>query len=139
VRLRYPRAVRPWLHVIEPLAGYLAIAERLIGLDAARYSTAFNFGPGPAGDANVEQISQKIAQLWGEGAHVEIASGPHPPEASTLRLDVTKAARLLGWRARWDFIKTLELAVDWYKAWNAGRDVRPIMARQIAEYLAADR
>jgi CDP-glucose 4,6-dehydratase len=138
VKLRYPHAVRPWLHVLEPLAGYITLAERLVEANADRYATAFNFGPGPDNDANVLQVAQTVARLWGEQARVEVVGGPHPPEAATLRLDATKARALLGCGARWDLTQTLERSVEWYRAWKSGQDVRPIMARQLVDFAAAE-
>jgi len=137
VKLRYPQAVRPWLHVFEPLAGYIKLAERLVEANSEQYATAFNFGPGLDNDANVLQVAQTVARLWGKQAVVEVVDGPHPPEAATLRLDATKARTLLGWAARWDLSQTLERSVEWYRAWESGRDVRPLMARQLADFEAA--
>jgi CDP-glucose 4,6-dehydratase len=137
VKIRSPGALRPWLHVLEPLVGYLSLAERLLGTDFSRFATAFNFGPASDNEANVLQVAQAVAKLWGNQARVEVAGGTHLPEAETLRLDSTKASQLLGWRPRWALTETLERAVDWYKAWQAGRDVRPLMARQVADFAAA--
>ena len=137
VKLRNPEAVRPWLHVLEPLAGYILLAERLVDANSDRYATAFNFGPGPGNDANVLQVAQSVAQLWGDQARVEVAGGLHLPEAAMLRLDATKASRLLGWDAHWGIIEALERTVEWYKAWQAGLDVRPLMTRQLADFSAA--
>lgn len=137
VKLRYPRAVRPWLHVLEPLGGYIALAERLLQAGSERYAAAFNFGPRPENDANVLQVAQIVARSWGGGARVETIDGTHLPEAMTLRLDTSKARELLAWQARWDLAHTLERTVEWYKAWHAGRDVRPVMARQLADFVGA--
>lgn len=136
VTLRNPDAVRPWLHVLEPLAGYIEVAERLLDAGAERYAAAFNFGPAPVNDANVLKVAQTVAQLWGSGARVEIVGGANLPEATTLRLDSTKALQLLGWKPRWNFAETLERAVEWYKAWQQGRDLRQLMTRQLATFTA---
>jgi len=137
VKLRNPEALRPWLHVLEPLSGYILLAERLLEANFDRYATAFNFGPPSDNDANVLQVAQAVAKLWGNQARVEVVGGTQLPEAATLRLDSTKASQLLGWRPRWDLTETLERAVDWYKTWQAGRDVRPLMAQQLADFAAA--
>jgi CDP-glucose 4,6-dehydratase len=137
VKLRNPEAVRPWLHVLEPLGGYILLVEQLVGANSDRYATAFNFGPSSDNDANVLRVAQTVARLWGNQACVQTVGGPHPPEAATLRLDVTKASRLLNWQARWNITQALERAVEWYKAWHAGRDVRPVMIRQLADFTAA--
>ena len=87
VKLRNPDAVRPWLHVLEPLAGYLEVAQRLLGPNSARYATAFNFGPHAANDAKVLWVAQTVAGLWGGDACVEIVGGTSLPEAAMLRLE----------------------------------------------------
>lgn len=136
VSLRYPQAVRPWLHVLEPLSGYISLAEKLLSAKDGQYASSFNFGPSAANDADVLTVAQTVAGLWGNSARVEVVSGPHPPEAVMLRLDVARANTLLRWSARWDLTQTLGRTVEWYKAWKAGADVRPLMARQIADYAA---
>ena len=135
VRLRNPQAVRPWLHVLEPLAGYISLAERLADANSEPYTSAFNFGPELRNDQNVLQVARTVARLWGENARVEVSNGPHPPEAATLRLDTTKARAVLGWTAQWDTTQALERSVEWYKAWAAGKDVRPLMKRQLADFV----
>jgi CDP-glucose 4,6-dehydratase len=137
VKLRNPEAVRPWLHVLEPLAGYMSLAERLVDANSDKFATAFNFGPGADNDANVLQVARAVARLWGATAGIEVESGPHPPEAKSLRLDATRASTLLGWAARWDLTQTLERAVEWYKTWQSGQDVRPLMRRQLADFASA--
>jgi len=137
VKLRNPEAVRPWLHVLEPLAGYISLAERLLKANADQYKTAFNFGPATDNQMNVLQVAQMVAQLWGDDVRVEIIGGPNPPEASTLRLDSTKASQFLGWRTRWNFSEALGRTVQWYKAWQTGHDMRQLMTRQLADFAAA--
>jgi len=139
VKLRNPNAVRPWLHVLDPLAGYILLGERLTKANSASFATAFNFGPGLENDANVLQVAEAVARLWGGEARVEVVRGPHPPEAETLRLDATRASALLGWNARWDVTRAVERAVEWYKAWASGRDVRPLMIRQLADFAASSK
>jgi CDP-glucose 4,6-dehydratase len=137
VKLRYPEAVRSWLHVLEPLAGYIMLAEKLLEPDSTSYTSAFNFGSDDGNDAKVLRVAQSVAQLWGEGARIEAAPGPHPPEALTLRLDATKARSLLGWNTHWDLTQTLERAVEWYRVWHRGQDVRSLMTRQLADFSAS--
>lgn len=137
VKLRYPKAVRPWLHVLEPLAGYIMLAEKLLEPNSAQYDSAFNFGPDSDNEANVLRVARSLAHLWGEGARVEMVPGPHPPEAASLRLDATKARSMLGWKTSWNLEQTLERAVEWYRAWYRQRDVRPVMIRQLSDFCAA--
>lgn len=136
VRLRHPSAVRPWQHVLEPIAGYLALAERLLGADGEAFASAFNFGPDPAGDAAVGHVAERLAALWGEGASVaRDTDGGHPHEAGTLRLDSTLARLRLGWRPRLDLDAALALTVDWHRAHARGEDVAALTRTQIARFL----
>lgn len=131
--LRYPNAIRPWQHVLEPLRGYLILAERLMAQDADRYATAFNFGPDVGADATVSRVAHDVAYLWG-GGEVTIANAPAPHEATLLRLDSSKAHGLLGWRTVWPLPVALQHTVAWYKAWHAGMDMQAFTLQQIRDY-----
>jgi CDP-glucose 4,6-dehydratase len=137
VKLRYPQAVRPWLHVLEPLYGYILLAEKMLAANGERFATAFNFGPGAGNDANVLTVAQTAARLWGDAARVEVIGGSHLPEAGLLRLDAAKAAALLGWSSRWDLTQTLGRTIEWYRSWKSGADVRTLMVRQLADFAVA--
>lgn len=137
VLLRYPGAVRPWLHVLEPLSGYIRVAEKLCEPDGTRYATAFNFGPDDANDATVQTVAETVACLWGPPAEVKVLVGEHAPEAMTLRLDASRAKSMLGWKACWNFETTLDRTVAWYKACHSGKDARTLMVRQIADFEAS--
>ncbi len=139
VELRYPDAIRPWQHVLEPLSGYIALAEVLAGQNGSRYAEAWNFGPDVRGDATVREVARKAAALWGPGAAVISATGSEPHEAGLLRLDVNKARSSLGWAPRWDLHRALEEAVKWYRAWDEGRDMRAYTVAQIAAYESTPR
>lgn len=135
VALRYPGGVRPWQHVLEPLSGYLMLAERLLQADAGALPTAWNFGPEAGGDATVLHVAQALARLWGDGASVQVAGAAgQPHEAGLLRLDVTQARALLGWRPRWPLARALAATVDWQRAWARGEDMGRVCAAQIAHY-----
>jgi CDP-glucose 4,6-dehydratase len=136
--LRFPHAVRPWQHVLEPLSGYLQLAERLAGPDGVRYGQAWNFGPDGRSDATVTQVAHLLAGMWGSGAavlHAPSAGDPH--EADALRLDSSRACRDLGWRPRWSLHEGLEHTIAWYRAWDRREDMVEVSARQIAEYVGA--
>ena len=138
VSLRYPHAVRPWQHVLEPLSGYLQLAERLAGPDGARYAQAWNFGPDGRSDATVTEVAHVLAGMWGADAAVLHApSEGNPHEANTLRLDSSRACRDLGWRPRWSLHEGLDHTITWYRAWDRRDDMAKITARQIAEYVSA--
>lgn len=135
VRLRFPNAVRPWQHVLEPLRGYIMLAEHLLGSDGARHARAWNFGPAPADEAPVGALAERLAALWGPGAKVEMdASGSHPHEAGLLRLDSTLARLGLGWEPRLDLADALALTISWHRAHAAGQDMASVTLGQISAY-----
>ena len=138
VRIRNPRAVRPWQHVLEPLNGYLLLAERLWE-DGAGFAEGWNFGSADSDARPVADVMDRIVKLWGEGLRWEHDSGEHPHEATLLRLDSTKARSRLGWRPRMSLDQALEWTVEWYKAYLHGDDVRKLTAAQIARYERMER
>lgn len=131
--IRNPLAIRPWQHVLEPLAGYCALAERLH--DDARASGGWNFGPRPDQSAAVGQVADRVAQAWGDGASWQQDLRDHPHEAATLKLDPTKAMMELGWRQRLSLDEAVALSVDWYRCHAAGGNLSELTNRQIADYL----
>jgi CDP-glucose 4,6-dehydratase len=135
VRLRFPKSVRPWQHVMEPLAGYLELGRRLACPEGIRYARAWNFGPDANGDATVGEVAEGVARLWGKGARVECAGSANDPhEAGLLRLDCTSAKTELGWKPRWSLEQALTLTVEWYKAWNNGADMAGFSLDQVSAY-----
>lgn len=135
VLIRSPRAIRPWQHVLEPLAGYLQLAEKLY-TRGPRYAGAWNFGPG-AGDAkDVEWIVKRMFAAWPEAPGYVIDRGRHPHEAHYLRLDSSKARRELGWAPRWHVGQAIDRIVAWTRACSAKRDMRAMCLEQISEYTA---
>jgi CDP-glucose 4,6-dehydratase len=138
VRLRFPQAVRPWQHVLEPLSGYLQLAQRLLGDDGAKFAKAWNFGPDESGDATVAEVAKMTARLWGKNAKVEHApSIGDPHEAGLLRLDSTNARTELGWNPRWPLTEALTHTVGWYQAWQSGADMGTVCSDQIEAFEAA--
>ena len=137
VFLRLPHSVRPWQHVLDPLSGYMQLAQHLCSSDGRQYARAWNFGP-ESGDATVGQIAEMTARLWGGGARVEQASTPpQAHETRTLRLDSSLAVTELQWRPRWPLHHALEQTVSWYRAWNSGADMAALTLSQILAYEAA--
>jgi len=135
VRLRYPNSVRPWQHVIEPIAGYLLLAERLCTIAGPELSRAWNFGPDDDGDGSVLTVANTLAELWGDGAevlHDDVSHLVH--EATLLRLDSSLAKAQLGWKPRWTLRIALERTVDWHRAWLRGDDMASVGLAQIREY-----
>lgn len=137
-RLRYPHAVRPWQHVLEPLSGYLELAQRLLEPGGQQLATAWNFGPDPDSDATAEQVAGRIATLWGEDAQfMHAVSEENPHEAGLLRLDSSRARSILHWRPRWNLHQALAHTVAWHRAWLQGAEMRAVSGAQIEDYAAA--
>ncbi len=133
VRLRYPAAVRPWQHVIEPLAGYLALAQALVERPE-RTPEALNFGPDPDAVASVAQVAEALGAAFGLPAPWAQAEGLHPPEAQALVLNSDLATASLGWRPRLSLADTIAWTTEWYSAHRTGADMRALSLAQIARY-----
>jgi CDP-glucose 4,6-dehydratase len=139
VVIRNPHAIRPWQHVLDALAGYLCLAQKLAGPEGPRFAEAWNFGPGSESEITVGELACRLQGLWGPGTRLELAehkSGPH--EANFLKLDSAKARGQLGWSPRWDLGQALQATVDWYRAHAAGAgELGTLMSEQIAGHQAA--
>ena len=133
VNIRSPFAIRPWQHVLEPLHGYLMLAERLYN-DGQKYAEAWNFGPDDKDAQSVEWIASTFCKLWGKGASFRIDKYPQPHEANYLKLDCSKANVELCWTPKWDIRTALESIVAWYKAYLTGENIRQLTLKQIDTY-----
>ncbi|MCP3959934.1 MAG: CDP-glucose 4,6-dehydratase [bacterium] len=133
--IRYPQSVRPWQHVLDPIGGYLTLAEHL-WREGERFSEAWNFGPPDEDPLSVGAMVERIQELWGESGEVELDPGPHPHEHHLLRLDPAKAEGRLGWKARLELHDTLDWVVEWYRAYGDGEDMRQLTEAQIDRYQA---
>ena len=131
--IRNPLAVRPWQHVIEPLTGYLLLAERLH--QGAEVAEGWNFGPRAEESASVGHVADVLATAWGQEACWEQDARDHPHEASTLKLDSTKARLELGWAPRLSLEQALTLTTEWYQAYHRGDDLAALSMRQIGHFL----
>jgi len=117
IAIRNPTATRPWQHVLEPLGGYLLLAERLLA--DPRYATTFNFGPALEANRSVRELVEAALQHW--PGSCRDGSDPHAPhEAGRLHLQIDKAHHQLGWQPRWDFATTVSRTVAWYRAVHEG-------------------
>ena len=134
VHIRNPNAIRPWQHVLEPLAGYIELAEHLYA-DGMQWAEGWNFGPKDDDAKPVEWIVTKMSNLWGEDAQWHIDDGEHPHEANYLKLDCSKAHAKLGWKPRWDLGLALEKIVSWHKEMNNGVSAKFLCQNQIKEYM----
>jgi CDP-glucose 4,6-dehydratase len=132
VLLRNPGAVRPWQHVLNPLEGYLCLAERL--WDDRTWGGGWNFGPDEADERPVRAVVERIAELWGEGLAWVQDERKQPHETDVLRLDSSRARERLGWVPRWDLEQALESVVAWYRAYQAGEDMRVVVLDQIRAF-----
>ena len=136
LRIRNPEATRPWQHVLDPLGGYLTLAERL-WRDGRRFAEGWNFGPMDETPLPVGAMVERILGLWDEPIDVEIDPGPHLHEHHLLRLDPTKARERLGWSAKLSLPETLDWIVEWYRAYRDQADMRRFTEAQIDRYQAA--
>jgi len=138
VRVRNPEAVRPWQHVLNPLSGYLTLAQLLCEPDGSAYARAFNFGPRARDARPVREIVRRLNGLLEEPLAEEPDRGANPPEAMRLELDSSAAERELRWRARWDLDEGLMRVVDWHTACGRGEDMRGVSMAQIAAFFGAN-
>ena len=121
LEVRNPSATRPWQHVLEPLSGYLLLAERITKSrhEDKKYHGAFNFGPNIEANRSVYELVEEVLKHW-DGSWQNIADKSEPHEARRLHLQIDKVYHQLGWRPRWGFSKTVERTVNWYKAVEDG-------------------
>lgn len=132
--IRSPNAVRPWQHVLEPLRGYLMLAERLHNA-GPNWGEAWNFGPEGGQERSVMWVAQELACRWGAGAQWEIEAGALLHEARLLKLDISKARARLGWQPKLSASETLDLVVAWERGRLDGSDARSLVEQQIADYV----
>jgi len=133
-QLRRPYSTRPWQHVLEPLAGYLMLAEKLCTDNA--YSRAWNFGPGEEACLRTGELADQLAKIWGENASWHAAPTFFPHEAETLQLDSTLARKKLDWHGRWSLTAGLSATIFWHKSWLTATNMREYTLKQIEQYSA---
>ena len=139
VRVRNPNSIRPWQHVLNPLSGYLVLAQAL--WDSPEHAAGWNFGPADEDARPVGWIVERMAELWPQELRWALDDGPHPHEARYLKLDSSRARARLGWRPLVDLDAALESIVEWYRALREGADMRAVTLGQIEtfNYAAASR
>jgi CDP-glucose 4,6-dehydratase len=132
VRVRNPNSIRPWQHVLNPLSGYLVLAQAL--WDSPEHACGWNFGP-PEQDARpVGWIVERVGELWPAELRWTLDDGPHPHEARYLKLDSSRARARLGWRPLLGLDGALEATVAWYLQLHAGADMRAVTVEQIETF-----
>ena len=133
VTCRNPNATRPWQHVLEPLSGYLTLAERLF-TDGKVYAEGWNFGPNDDDNRTVQWIVEQMAGNWGNGASWQVDAGKHPHEANFLKLDISKAKSRLGWQPLLPLTLALKQTTTWHQAWLADKNMNKLCLDQILQY-----
>ena len=136
VSIRNPQAVRPWQHVLDALAGYLQLGERLLRGDV-ECAGPWNFGPKDSDTLPVSEVVKCLAEKWGQGAAFTFDQGEHPHEANCLRLDITIARECLDWCPRWSSETALTKVVDFHKALQNKEDIQKFCLAQIEAYTEA--
>jgi len=133
VVVRSPNATRPWQHVLEPLSGYLLLAERLCS-DGAAAAQAWNFGPSEDDAKPVSTVVEALVNAWGNGAAWRLTDAPQPHEANYLKIDASRARQRLGWRPRLSFAQAISWTVQWYRQQLDAKDARALCLAQIDAY-----
>ena len=134
LRIRSPEAVRPWQHVLEPLSGYLRLAECLF-TEGGAFAEAWNFGPADEDVQSVRWIVERLVAAF-PGATWKCQQEPQPHEAHYLKLDSNKARTRLGWKPRWRLETALDETLQWHADWLQGKDMHAVSLAQVAEYIA---
>jgi len=133
--IRNPSSIRPWQYVLDPLRGYLILAQKLYE-DGSRFSQGWNFGPDDYDTKPVEWLANKICTGWGEGAAYETDKGNHPHEAHYLKLDCSKSKAELGWYPKYTLEQAIKSIIEWTLAYKNNQDMKRVCLKQIEEYSA---
>jgi len=135
VVIRNPQSTRPWQHVLEPLSGYLVLAQKLYEQPDA-YAEGWNFGPHDDDAKPVDWILNRMVKMWGDGASWNLDEGNHPHEAGYLKLDISKAQACLDWQPTWQLEHTLKRIVDWHQAWLNNEEMQAVCFNEIQDYMS---
>ena len=133
IEIRNPRSIRPWQHVLDPLHGYLMLAEKLHGSTDGQFETAYNFGPELSDVRSVETLVKTILATW-PGEWIDASDPGAAHEAGRLSLTIEKAKNELDWKPVWPFERAVEMTVDWYRKVAAGSDAAELCQNQIADF-----
>ena len=133
VLIRNPLATRPWQHVLEPICGYLTLAENLFH-SGDLFVGGWNFGPGDSGTRPVDEVVSYLVDKWPGNVSWESDENQHLHEAKSLKLDISKSRSRLNWSPKWELEYTLDRIIDWQQAWLRGNNMREISLKQIDDY-----
>jgi CDP-glucose 4,6-dehydratase len=133
VAIRNPNAVRPWQHVLEPLSGYLVLAQKLMER-GVEYDGAWNFGPLDEDAKPVQWIVERFIQQWDSNAKWQLDGAEHPHEAHHLKLDCSKARARLDWQPKWNLSRAIEAIAKWQRAYLDRQDMREVTLAQIRQF-----
>jgi CDP-glucose 4,6-dehydratase len=135
-QIRNPNSIRPWQHVLEPLSGYIFLAERMWN-DENTYSEGWNFGPTMDSEVTVAKIADMLVKIWNENASWKKIDYQETimKEASYLKLDSSKSNNKLAWQPRWNLEQGLAKTVEWYKAFLRAEDVQEVTMKQISDFM----
>ncbi|MHB1677556.1 MAG: CDP-glucose 4,6-dehydratase [Sulfuriferula sp.] len=133
VHIRNPQAIRPWQHVLEPLSGYMMLAQQLYE-QGPGFGEGWNFGPHDEDAKPVQWIVDRLTRAWGQSVSSVIEGGEHPHEAHYLKLDCSKAHARLNWHPKWRLDETLNKIVEWHRSYRNAANMREVTLAQIAQY-----
>ena len=133
VQIRHPEAIRPWQHVLEPLRGYLMLAEKLV-TSGCEFAEGWNFGPNQEDTQSVSWIVNRVAELWGAEASWQFENFSQVHEAHQLKLDISKAKQRLKWHPGMHLDHSLELVLDWQKKYISGDEMKNVCLKQVQDY-----
>jgi CDP-glucose 4,6-dehydratase len=133
--IRNPLATRPWQHVLDPLSGYLVLAQALYKQGSA-FNGAWNFGPQDSDSRSVQDVVELLINQWGSPASWDQVGAPQPHEAHFLKLDCSKAKQALNWSARWSLERSVQAIIEWQNAFRREEDMLVITRKQIYSYIA---
>lgn len=136
LKIRNPNATRPWQHVLEPLSGYMLLAEKLWD-EGPKYSETWNFGPNDSDIKPVSWVVERFIELWKDKVKWEMDNNSKPHEAQILKLDISKAKKKLNWQPKWNIESALEKTVSWYRAYKENKNMSEFSLAQIKEYVGA--
>lgn len=138
IRIRNPQSTRPWQHVMEPLGGYLLLAQKL-STEGARFCGSWNFGPNESDVKPVDWVAGKMCERLGMESAIQYDESEHPHEAGILMLDHTKSRTRLKWRPKWNLELALESIAEWVKGYKEGQDINKLCLKQIGSYANSDK